>query len=132
MIAFIATLLLSTAPAKPVEACPQWEPLIRKAGLPVKMFSYIAYRESRCLPKVIGTNAPGVPSDYGLFQINGSWKTVTSRVCKSKYGDMKVLLSPTCNVRVAKYLYDHGGEAHWKGSSGAFKRKANNAGSKTP
>ncbi len=132
MISFIAALLLSTAPAKPIERCPQWEPLIRKAGLPVKMFSYIAYRESRCLPKVIGKNAPGVPSDYGLFQINGSWKTVTSQVCKTKYGDMKVLLSPTCNVRVARYLYDHGGTGHWKGSSGAYNRKAKNEGTQNP
>ena len=107
----------------PNERCPQWEPLIREVGLPVEMFSYIAYRESRCDPKAIGLNAPGVRPDYGLFQIQGSWVTVTSQVCKSKRGNIKVLLSPRCNARVARYLYDHGGTGHWKGSSGAYKNR---------
>lgn len=116
----IALASLQSPAIPPSERCPQYEPLIRQAGLPVEMFSYIAYRESRCQARVIGKNAPGVRPDYGLFQIQGSWVTVTSQICKARYGDIKVLLSPKCNVRVAKYLYDHGGTAHWKGSSRAY------------
>lgn len=123
----IAALVLAVSPIAPAapqpwERCPQWEPLIAAEGLPVRMFSFIAWRESRCLPKVIGENAPGVRPDYGLFQINGTWVTLTSQVCRAKYGNMKVLLKPSCNVKVAAFLYAHGGKYHWKGSSRAWDR----------
>lgn len=133
MIAALAITLASfnASAIPPNERCPQFEPIIREVGLPVEMFSYIAYRESRCDPKALGINAPGIRPDYGLFQIQGSWVTVTSQVCKSTWGNMKVLFSPKCNARVAAYLYKHGGTGHWKGSSGAYKRKANN-GKKNP
>lgn len=117
-------LILTLVPAAPThpaphERCPEWENLIRKAGLPVRMFSYIAYRESRCQARVIGNPKSRRP-DYGLLQINGSWKTVTARVCRSRYGDLQVLLSPTCNVAVAKYLWDRGGKNHWRNSSAGW------------
>lgn len=126
MVALFA-LILTLAPApvqapahpQPYERCPQWEDLIRKAGLPVRMFSYIAYRESRCQARVIGNPKSRRP-DYGLMQINGSWVTVTSKVCRARYGDLKVLLSPTCNVAVAKYLWDRGGRNHWRNSSAGW------------
>lgn len=123
----LIALLIIMSPAhpaapKPFERCPKYERLIRQHGLPVRMFSYIMYRESRCLPRVIGKNAPGVPSDYGLLQINGSWKTITARICRTPYGDLKPLLTPACNVKVAAYLWRNGGTNHWRGSSGAFKR----------
>lgn len=124
-----------------VKRCPKWEKLIKKYKLPVKDFSYIMWRESRCQPKAIGWNyksgmghwscklAPAqvykkcdaVKSyDSGLLQINSSWVTVTSRVCKSKWGDMTVLLRPSCNLAVARYLYDNGGMHHWKATSGRY------------
>lgn len=124
-----------------MKRCPKWEDLIKKYELPVKDFSYIMWRESRCEPKAIGWNyragtgywsckrAPAqqykkcdaVKSyDSGLLQINSSWVTVTAQVCKSKRGDMSVLLEPKCNLAVARYLYNNGGMHHWKASSGRY------------
>ena len=123
LFALILSLTPAAAPTQiqPWERCSQFEPLIRKVGLPVRKFSYIAWRESRCLPNVIGNNGANRP-DFGLFQINGTWVTVTSKVCRAKYGDMKVLLKPECNAKVAAYLYANGGDHHWKGSTRAWRR----------
>jgi hypothetical protein len=113
-------------PDSPEKYCPKWEPMFEEHGLPVKVFSYIAWRESRCQPKAIGWNyrkgmshkdckvsaaqtykkCSAVKSyDSGLLQINSSWKTLTSQICGSKPGDLTVLLDPTCNLKVAKFLY---------------------------
>jgi hypothetical protein len=122
-----------------VKACPKWEGLMRKYGLPVKDFTYIAWRESRCEPKAIGWNyksgmghwsckrAPAVTYkkckavksyDSGLLQINSTWVTVTAQVCGSEWGDLTVLLDPHCNLRVASYLYrEGGGMSNWKATS---------------
>jgi len=103
--------------------CKKWEHLFEYYQLPVKVFSYIAWRESRCQTHVIGLNFKSGMSknncqsltpqckavssyDSGILQINSTWKTVTSLVCKSPRGDMSVLKDPQCNVKVAKYLYD--------------------------
>lgn len=131
----------NVAAAEPVKRCPKWEPLIKSYKLPVKEFSYIMWRESRCERMAIGWNyksgmghwscklAPAAiykkckavkSYDSGLLQINSSWVTVTSQVCKSKWGDMTVLLDAKCNIAVARYLYDNGGMHHWKASSGRF------------
>jgi hypothetical protein len=121
--------------------CPEWEDDLRRHGLvPVRKFSAIMWRESRCQKRVIGWNyhkgmshrdcklapaniyrkCPAVRSyDSGLLQINSSWKTLTARVCKSKYGDMKVLLKSECNLKVAKALLDDGGFNHWSATSGS-------------
>ena len=122
-----------------VKRCPEWEKLLKANNLPVKEFSYIMWRESRCQSKVIGWNyksgtgywscklAPteqykkckAVKSyDSGLMQINSSWKTVTAQVCGSKFGDLTVLLKPECNISVALHLYNNGGMNHWKATSG--------------
>lgn len=115
-------------PDSPEKYCPKWEHLFEEQGLPVKVFSYIAWRESRCQPKAIGWNyhkgkthkdcklAPyakykkcsAVKSyDSGLLQINSSWRTLTAQICQSKPGDLTVLQDPYCNVKVAKYLYEN-------------------------
>lgn len=96
--------------------CPNWEPLFKDHQLPSKLFSYIAWRESRCNPgavnaiwengKIVWTLNQDGSYDSGLLQINSTWKTVTSQVCKAQYGDLTVLTVPSCNVKVAKYLYD--------------------------
>lgn len=120
------------------KSCPNWEPALLKAGLPVSEFSYIMWRESRCKPAVIGWNyREGMSSKYcnkapaekykrckavstydsGLLQINSTWVTVTQRVCGTRRGDMSALLSPGCNLAVAKYLYDNGGYEHWSATS---------------
>jgi len=104
--------------------CPKYEPLLTQYGLPTKLFSYIAWRESRCQPKAVGWNYHAgmnhlsckvvTPSchavksyDSGLLQINSTWRTLTSQVCESQLGDLTVLKQPKCNVRVAKYLYEN-------------------------
>jgi len=124
-----------------VKSCPQWEPQLKAHGLvPVKKFSYIMWRESRCQEGVIGWNyktglsyrnckkAPAniykrcyaVRSyDSGLLQINSSWKSLTARVCGSKFGDLAPLLTSECNLKVAKALLDDGGMGHWSATSGS-------------
>ena len=105
--------------------CPQFEAAFRKYGLkPVQTFSRIAYRESHCRVKAINIiydkngkikwslNADGT-FDSGILQINSSWKTVTRNVCG---GTIDRLLTLDCNLRVARYLLDHGGLAHWGAS----------------
>jgi Transglycosylase-like domain len=124
-----------------VKKCPKWEAMLKEYNLPVKEFSYVMWRESRCQARVIGWNyrkgmshrdcklapakvyrkCPAVRSyDSGLLQINSSWVTVTAQVCKSKWGDMSVLLKPKCNLAVARHLYKNGGMEHWKATSGRF------------
>jgi peptidoglycan hydrolase-like protein with peptidoglycan-binding domain len=95
--------------------CPDFEAYFRDHGLvPVDVFSYIAWRESRCNPKSINAiwkngkivwtlNKDG-SYDSGLLQINSSWKTVTSQVCGVEFGNLKELLKLDCNLRVAKFL----------------------------
>jgi hypothetical protein len=111
-------------PTNPKMYCPQYESLFKKFGLPVKLFSYIAWRESRCEPKAVGWNYHAgmnhlsckevTPSckavksfDSGLLQINSTWRTLTSQVCSSQLGDLSILKDPICNVKVAKYLYEN-------------------------
>lgn len=114
--------------------CPKIENDLRNVGLPVKAFSYLAWRESRCRAKVIGWNYHsgfGVQDcanvkedeyrkcfavrsyDSGLLQINSSWITVTADVCGATWGDLSVLRNKRCNLRVAKHLFENGGFAHW-------------------
>ena len=101
-------------PSDKTKRCPRWEPLFKQYGLPVKAFSYIAWRESRCSPTAHNTtlNRDG-SEDLGLVQVNNSWKTVTSKVCKTPYGKMDVLFDVHCNLSVAKYLFENGGLGHW-------------------
>jgi hypothetical protein len=110
--------------------CPQYNHLIKEEGLPVQIFSYIMWRESRCQPKVIGWNYKSGKShrdcklaptniykkcgavrsyDSGLLQINSSWTTVTQNICGERWGDMTVLLKVKCNIKVAKFIFYHGG-----------------------
>lgn len=122
------------------KSCPQYEKLLRKHGLPVKEFSSIMWRESRCQPKAIGWNykrgkshrdcrlSPAVTYrrcsavssyDSGLLQINSTWRTITARVCERPARQIiKSLTNPECNLKVARYLYDNGGLGHWKATSG--------------
>lgn len=94
--------------------CPQWVPLFKEYGLPAKVFSYIAWRESRCNPKAVSDIRWTSRPDVGLLQIQGSWVTVTHRICKVDRSQvLQALQDPRCNVAVAKYLYDNGGLGHW-------------------
>lgn len=91
--------------------CPQWEDELKNKGFPVKLFSYIMWRESRCNPKAHNTtlNKDG-SQDLGLLQVNSTWKTVTKNICGTSIDG---LFNPDCNLKVAKYLYDNGGAGHW-------------------
>lgn len=121
----IALLFFSCAPAvaqaQSEKRCPQWEAKMKEHGLPVKEFSYIAWRESRCRIKAINAiwkngkivwtlNKNGT-YDSGLLQINSSHKSLTRRVCK---GGLEKLLEIDCNLKVAKHLYDAHGLDPWK------------------
>jgi hypothetical protein len=107
----VVEILPAGVPKDPSKRCPQWEPKFAQHGLPVKAFSYIAWRESRCRIKAHNTtlNRNG-SQDLGLVQVNSSWKTVTRNICGT---DITGLFNVDCNLAVAKYLYDNGGLRHW-------------------
>jgi len=107
----VVEILPAGVPKDPLKRCPQWEPKFAEHGLPVKAFSYIAWRESRCRIKAHNTtlNRNG-SQDLGLVQVNSSWKTVTRNICGT---DITGLFNVDCNLAVAKYLYDNGGLRHW-------------------
>lgn len=124
----ILTLCLVTAtPARPAEAvagrCPQYEKELARyfPKNVVATFSRIAYRESRCNPKSVSAvrRSTGYP-DVGLLQIQGSWRTVTYRVCRLQptQSHITALTGLTCQLRVARYLYENGGLGHWRATSG--------------
>jgi hypothetical protein len=124
-LAIAISIFALVTPANAGGSCPQWETVIRKAGLPVKEFSYIAHRESGCRikainarydknGKVIWTLNKNGSIDRGLFQINSVHKQTVRTVCK---GDLDELLTLGCNLKVAKYLYDRYGMTPWKGHS---------------
>lgn len=101
--------------------CPQWEYKFIEFGLPVELFSYIAWRESGCNEKainakydkagnVIWTLNKNGSIDRGLVQINSCWKTLTKQICGT---NLDGLLNVDCNLKVAKYLYDIDGAKPW-------------------
>jgi hypothetical protein len=130
--------VLLQSESKVTGRCPKWEKKLREYKLPVKEFSFIMWRESKCEPKAVGWNyyagtshldcklspartyrkCKAVKSyDVGLLQINSSWKTLTAKVCKYEYGKMLILQDPDCNLKVASALYKQSGLAPWRGSS---------------
>jgi hypothetical protein len=119
----IAITLVIPAPAQaktePTKSCPQYENALRRYGLPVKTFTYIMWRESRCNPKAVSSKNGDGSYDYGGLQVNSTWRTVTARVCSRPYNEVKKsLLKLDCNLRVSKYLYENGGLGHWRMTSG--------------
>ena len=102
-------------PSDKTKRCPQYHDKFIEHGLPVQVFSYIAWRESRCNPKainarfdkngkVIWTLNKNGSIDRGLVQINSCWKSVTKNVCGT---DLNGLLNTDCNLSVAKYIMDN-------------------------
>lgn len=113
--------MTSTAHAAPVKDCPQYHALLKRYGLPPKIFGPIAYRESRCnfnsISKIRNTGYP----DVSLLQIQGSWRTVTYRICRLKpnQNHIKALTRPDCHLKVAAYLWADGkGASNWSIHSG--------------
>jgi len=103
----------------PAKRCPMWEPLFAEYGLPVDVFSYIAWRESGCNPKAqnatwkngIMTYALNKNKSYdtGLLQVNSTWYTAVKGVCgeDAVKNRMEGLKDPVCNVKFAKWLMDN-------------------------
>jgi hypothetical protein len=111
-------------PSDKTKRCPEYHDKFKEYRLPVQVFSYIAWRESRCNSKainarfdkngkVIWTLNRNGSIDRGLVQINSSWKTVTKNVCGT---DLDGLLDIDCNLSVAKYIMDNskGKLMNWK------------------
>ena len=121
----ITFFAIPTQASAATNSCPKWEPAIKAAGLPVKEFSFIAWRESRCRIKAINAtwNSKGEMTyhlnknktwDSGLFQINSGHRELVKKVCR---GDLELLLTLPCNLSVAKHLYKRYGLSPWAGAS---------------
>jgi len=110
--------------------CPQWEPKIAEAGLPVQTFSYIAWREARCRLKsvnarwdnqgrIVWTLNSNGSYDSGLFAINSGWWTATRQVCGvdtgSRRKDLEALYDVDCSIAMAVWLMENtkGKLANW-------------------
>jgi len=109
--------------------CPQWEPKIAEAGLPVQTFSYIAWRESRCHARsvnarwrngqIVWTLNSNGSYDSGLFAVNSSWWTATKQVCNvdtgSRRKDLEALYNVDCSIAMAVWLMENtkGKLANW-------------------
>ena len=116
----ISFFAIPTQASAATGSCPQWEPAIKAAGLPVKEFSYIAWRESRCRikainaiwknGKIVWTLNKNGSYDSGLMQINSGHRELVKRLCG---GSLPLLLTLDCNLSVAKHLYDAHGLSPW-------------------
>lgn len=140
LVALITPVRASQADASYDWKCPKITHLI-KATFPREVWrtmDYIAARESKCVRQAVGWNYRSGMShldcpdgryfvhmkcravkshDVGYFQINSSWNSVTQRLC-GRSTRTKVLMRADCQFKVARYLYDNGGLAHWQGQSG--------------
>jgi hypothetical protein len=120
----IALLFTIATPAQATAtegSCPQWHALMRRHHLPVAIFTKLAWRESRCDARSISAvrKSTGRP-DVGIWQIQGSWSTLTMRTCKVKRNQViKALQNPECNAKVASVLWADGkGASNWRVNSG--------------
>ena len=102
--------------------CPKWEAKFKEHKLPVEVFSYIAWRESKCNPKAVNArwNSRGQLTytlnnngtwDSGLVQINSSWVRTVRDVCNVDKGsmrkDLEALLDVDCNLKMAKWIMEN-------------------------
>lgn len=92
--------------------CPQFEKLFKKYALPPKVFSYIAWRESRCNPgavnakwkngKIVWTLNSNGTYDSGLLQVNSSW----FRTAKREFGYSSAdLFIAEKNTKFASWIF---------------------------
>lgn len=118
----VCALALVLVPANAASAkpsphdCPQYHAAMKHAGLPPSVFGPIAWRESRCNPHSISARRVTGWPDSGLLQIQGSWNSLTSRVCHVPRGRAVIhaLATLTCNLRVAAVLWANGaGASNW-------------------
>ena len=98
-------------PTDKTHYCPQFEKTFKKYALPYKVFSYIAWRESRCNSgainaiwengKIVWTLNKDGSYDSGLLQINSSW----FKTLKNETGyTSEDLLKPSVNALFASWI----------------------------
>ena len=91
--------------------CSQFEPVFKKYALPAKVFSYIAWRESRCNPgavnatwengELVWTLNKNGTYDSGLLQINSSW----FKTLRETFGYQPTdLFKPAVNALFASWI----------------------------
>jgi hypothetical protein len=95
-------------PMDPEKRCPEWEETFVAYGLvPVDVWSYVAWKESRCRATVVNDTLNSDGSiDYGLVQINSIHRKAVFRVCEG-WDLESMLLDVDCNLRMARYLMDN-------------------------
>jgi len=125
----LALLLGSAVPAHGSDdPCAWLVPHLKRYGLPPEHFIPIARRESGCRikainarfdknGKVIWTLNKNGSIDRGLLQINSIHKQTVRQVCK---GDLDLLLTIDCNLKVGSYLYKRYGLVPWRGASSSL------------
>ena len=102
--------------------CPSYEPIFEKYALPAKVFSYIAWRESRCNPgainaiwkngQLVWTLNKNGSYDSGLLQINSSWfKTLRVQLGHTP----EDLMDPSVNALFASWIlhFSSGRLSNW-------------------
>lgn len=125
----VKEVLPAHVPKDQSKRCPQWEPKIAEAGLPVQTFSYIAWRESRCRARsvnarwengqIVWTLNSNGSYDSGLFAINSGWWSATRQVCGidtgSRRKDLEALYNVDCSIAMAVWIMDNtkGKLANW-------------------
>lgn len=91
--------------------CPEYEHIFKKYALPWKVFSYIAWRESRCNPgavnatwldgKIVWTLNKNGTYDSGLLQINSTW----FKTLREQFGyTSEDLFNPEVNALFASWI----------------------------
>ncbi len=116
------TVLKAKLPVGDQFYCPQFENTFKKYALPVKVFSYIAWRESRCNPgavnatwengKIVWTLNKNGSYDSGLLQINSSW----FKTLREQFGyNPEDLLNPSVNALFASWIlhFSSGRLSNW-------------------
>jgi hypothetical protein len=116
------TVLRAKLPVGDQFYCPQYEEIFKKYALPVKVFSYIAWRESRCNPgavnaiwengKIVWTLNSNGSYDSGLLQINSSW----FKTLREQFGyEPEDLMNPKVNALFASWIlhFSSGRLSNW-------------------
>jgi soluble lytic murein transglycosylase-like protein len=110
LCAALSVLLAVVAPAVRADAastsCSAYSGLLARAGLPVRTFEAIAWRESRCNPRAVSRS-----HDYGLLQIN---RIHLRRGGAAAGLTASQLLDPAVNITVAARLYHQAGLRPWR------------------
>lgn len=102
--------------------CPEYESIFKKYALPYKVFSYIAWRESRCNPgavnatwengKIVWTLNKNGTYDSGLLQINSTWFNTLYEQFRHTPND---LFNPEVNALFASWIlhFSSGRLSNW-------------------